>query len=292
MMRFLMSLLVALGCCLPMSAGAAKTTGEALECWLRNDRRLEPGVDQMELIPGEPAYLMVSMPASMGGVPLPYGTPGFVLELSSKEIEVVGLTGAPSSKTNSFMGIWTLRVTGDESVFARVEAIEEAGALVSFQKDGKQFDAIDPRSKSVLKEREQKQRYSEELVRRYNDRYRGEGARPSRGELLRRIQEIRDELDLGTESHPSALGTVGSSVEVDFGSVASVRLDPAATVSIFDAAGRLVARDLEAEQREGCWMTIWDGRDRSGDSVPSGVYFARLPRDGSEGLSRRIVLVK
>ena len=64
-----------------------------------------------------------------------------------------------------------------------------------------------------------------------------------------------------------------------------------AVIEIFDASGRVVARLDEGSQPAGAHSVAWDGRDRSGRRVASGVYFYRL-----EGMpaaqSRKMVLLK
>jgi len=68
--------------------------------------------------------------------------------------------------------------------------------------------------------------------------------------------------------------------------------DPArAVVAIYDAMGALVARLDRGLQPAGAHSVQWDGRDRSGTAVASGVYFYRL-----EGMpasaARKMVLLK
>jgi hypothetical protein len=63
-----------------------------------------------------------------------------------------------------------------------------------------------------------------------------------------------------------------------------------ADVSVFDLAGRLVAR-VPIEPRSAGWHDLaWDGRDRNGRPVASGVYFLRL--DASPTMSRRFVVLR
>lgn len=49
-----------------------------------------------------------------------------------------------------------------------------------------------------------------------------------------------------------------------------------ASLSIYDARGALVKRLLDAMLEAGEHRLTWDGRDDGGQSLPSGVYFARL----------------
>jgi arylsulfotransferase ASST/flagellar hook capping protein FlgD len=63
-----------------------------------------------------------------------------------------------------------------------------------------------------------------------------------------------------------------------------------AEVSVFDLAGRLVAR-VSTEPRAAGWHDLrWDGRDRNGRPVASGVYFVRLGE--SPSMSRRFVVLR
>ena len=65
-----------------------------------------------------------------------------------------------------------------------------------------------------------------------------------------------------------------------------------ATLDVYDAAGRLVRRLLDASLSAGPGFCVWDGLDHSGRPAPAGVYLARLRLDGRPLGSRRLVLVK
>jgi flagellar hook assembly protein FlgD len=53
-------------------------------------------------------------------------------------------------------------------------------------------------------------------------------------------------------------------------------------VRLYDVAGREVRRLMtDAMRGPGVHSTVWDGRDATGQAVPSGVYFARLRTNGS-----------
>ena len=63
-----------------------------------------------------------------------------------------------------------------------------------------------------------------------------------------------------------------------------------ARLAVYDATGRLV-RDLVSGPRDaGLHETWWDGRDRSGGRVASGIYFARLEADGRLDAVKVVVL--
>lgn len=62
------------------------------------------------------------------------------------------------------------------------------------------------------------------------------------------------------------------------GATISFRLDRSGPVAlgIYDARGRLVRQLKSGPMLPGDQQVSWDGRDRRGQSVESGVYFARL----------------
>lgn len=63
------------------------------------------------------------------------------------------------------------------------------------------------------------------------------------------------------------------------------------TLSIYDIRGRLVRTLVDGFRTPGTHSTGWGGRNDAGVRVSSGVYFARLYKDG-EAVSRRIVFLK
>ncbi len=110
---------------------------------------------------------------------------------------------------------------------------------------------------------------------------------------------------------PAAFTVLGDEVGVDDGGgsrvALSVRPNPAtgtttihytlespgpATLAVYDAAGRRVARLAElAASQTGEHQVAWNGRDDSGERVAAGVYFCRLEADG-EVVARKIVFVR
>lgn len=64
-----------------------------------------------------------------------------------------------------------------------------------------------------------------------------------------------------------------------------------ASLKIYDSAGRLIKTLLDENRVADDYTVSWDGRNQSGDSVASGVYFYRLKTDAQEQ-TRRMVLMK
>jgi len=65
----------------------------------------------------------------------------------------------------------------------------------------------------------------------------------------------------------------------------------AASVSIYDVAGRLVRRLVDAPLAPGRYRVAWDCRDDRGSPMPSGVYFARVEAGGTAA-GRKLILVR
>ena len=57
-------------------------------------------------------------------------------------------------------------------------------------------------------------------------------------------------------------------------------------VTIHDLAGRIVATLVDADEPAGTHAATWDGRDRNGQSVPAGLYVARLVSGNENGFAR------
>jgi len=64
-----------------------------------------------------------------------------------------------------------------------------------------------------------------------------------------------------------------------------------ATLRVYDVAGRLVATLLDDELVSGDRLVPWDGRNRAGRAVSSGVYFYRLSTPTTT-LTRKLVVVR
>jgi hypothetical protein len=62
-------------------------------------------------------------------------------------------------------------------------------------------------------------------------------------------------------------------------------------LSIYDISGRLVRTIAQRKMTPGAYVEYWDGRDRFGKDVSSGVYFYRL-KAGGKVLTRKMVVVR
>jgi hypothetical protein len=78
-----------------------------------------------------------------------------------------------------------------------------------------------------------------------------------------------------------------SGTEIRFGIPATQR----ATLSVYDVLGREVRRLVDEELSGGAKSIRWDGRNASGQPLPSGIYFYRLTTDHFAE-SKRMVLLK
>ncbi|MBZ0268612.1 proprotein convertase P-domain-containing protein, partial [bacterium] len=103
---------------------------------------------------------------------------------------------------------------------------------------------------------------------------------------------------LGTDapvivSSVDALGTprpnpFDTSTEVAF----SLARPQNASVSVYDAAGRLVRMLQNGPAEAGAHTVTWDGRDRSGQRVSGGVYFVRLVRSEGPAETRKVTRLR
>jgi hypothetical protein len=84
--------------------------------------------------------------------------------------------------------------------------------------------------------------------------------------------------------HPNPFGGSG---QLTYGIPQSGRV----RLSIYDLQGRLVATVVDRTEAAGWRTAMWDGRDRSGHTVASGAYFARLEMNGKVDV-RKIVVAR
>lgn len=61
-------------------------------------------------------------------------------------------------------------------------------------------------------------------------------------------------------------------------------------LSVHDSAGRLVATLVSGYREAGVHEAVWDGRDARGETVASGVYFARMDAPGCSSTKKLILL--
>ena len=107
------------------------------------------------------------------------------------------------------------------------------------------------------------------------------------------------------EQHgPRPTGTAAASPAAERGSLTLAGRNPARTsvlqytlpgrahvgLRIYDLQGRVVRTVLDQDAAAGTFRATWDGRDDSGASAGSGVFFARLTSDGAVVDTRKIVL--
>ncbi|MBN1826879.1 MAG: T9SS type A sorting domain-containing protein [Candidatus Eisenbacteria bacterium] len=86
---------------------------------------------------------------------------------------------------------------------------------------------------------------------------------------------------------PNRPNPFNPSTEISF-----VLVEPSrARIDVFDASGRLVATPLDRDLPAGGQSILWKGEDRSGRSLPAGVYFYRLRAGGFERV-RKMTLIK
>ncbi|MBN1825472.1 MAG: SBBP repeat-containing protein [Candidatus Eisenbacteria bacterium] len=108
------------------------------------------------------------------------------------------------------------------------------------------------------------------------------------------LPEIETAVDRLPDRVPPAYGIEGNrpnpfnpSTRVTF----HLRQPGAVDLTIHDVAGRLVAVLLRGFHDAGTFTVAWNGRDREGRDVSSGVYFVRL-KAGGKVVSRKITLVR
>ena len=64
-----------------------------------------------------------------------------------------------------------------------------------------------------------------------------------------------------------------------------------ATLRVYDVSGRLVATLVDEAMPAGAHSVVWDGTNRGGEQLASGVYFARL-EVGNDMAVRKMTLLK
>ncbi|MBL8025506.1 MAG: T9SS type A sorting domain-containing protein [Fibrobacteres bacterium] len=64
--------------------------------------------------------------------------------------------------------------------------------------------------------------------------------------------------------------------------------DGLVSIALYDLKGRIVKTLDHSEKKSGVYNVSWDGRDREGVILPSGIYFAKIV-SGNTALTRRII---
>jgi flagellar hook assembly protein FlgD len=62
-------------------------------------------------------------------------------------------------------------------------------------------------------------------------------------------------------------------------------------VSIYDASGRLLDTIIDENLEAGYYSLKWHGKDKKGQSMPTGVYFIQV-RSGEKISNQKMVLIK
>jgi hypothetical protein len=89
------------------------------------------------------------------------------------------------------------------------------------------------------------------------------------------------------ELHPNIPNPFNPTTTIRF----SVPVAGSVAVTVHDIAGRRVATLAEDTYQPGTFTAVWNGRDDSGSSLPSGVYFTLLSA-GEHTVARKIVLIR
>ena len=63
-------------------------------------------------------------------------------------------------------------------------------------------------------------------------------------------------------------------------------------MKIFDISGRLVRKLVDGEPGTGYHAVIWDGRNRSGAVVASGIYFYRIKIGSEFSKTNKMILLR
>lgn len=77
-----------------------------------------------------------------------------------------------------------------------------------------------------------------------------------------------------------------SAVRVRYSLVRSGRV----SLSVYDVCGKLVRALVNKSQLAGTYILEWDGKDSTGNEVPSGIYFSRMEEDGLKMTSKFTLL--
>jgi hypothetical protein len=68
-------------------------------------------------------------------------------------------------------------------------------------------------------------------------------------------------------------------------------LDQQVSIKIYDLAGRVIRDLVEGKKEEGRYIDRWDGRDKSGRLVPSGIYFFKM-KAGKISDTKKVIFLR
>jgi hypothetical protein len=80
--------------------------------------------------------------------------------------------------------------------------------------------------------------------------------------------------------------TSQTSIEYTLGTKQNISLD------VYDVLGKYIITLSSGEIPAGSYSSVWDGKDESGNSVASGMYFCVLKANTTGSISTRITLIK
>ena len=64
------------------------------------------------------------------------------------------------------------------------------------------------------------------------------------------------------------------------------------TLKIFDVLGKEIRTLIDQFQNAGSYSVDWDGKDKLGEQVASGIYLYRMQVNGNIAQSRKMMLLK
>lgn len=63
------------------------------------------------------------------------------------------------------------------------------------------------------------------------------------------------------------------------------------SLKIYNITGQTVRALIDKEKKStGYFATVWDGKNRDGNSMPTGIYFCSLEIDGFKEIRKAIIL--
>ncbi|MHB8930875.1 MAG: Kelch repeat-containing protein [Melioribacteraceae bacterium] len=124
------------------------------------------------------------------------------------------------------------------------------------------------------------------------------GGRTDRGHLGKVVPYI-EILDEGTSVHNNAELPKQFSLDQNFpnpfnpSTIISYQVSAVCQVQlkVFDSIGREITELVNEEKTPGKYQVSWNGEDKNGNSVPSGIYFYRMTT-GNYSLTKKMILLK